>query len=135
MSDPISRQVMIVDDEACIRATVREVLAMEEIAVVEAQDAEECLRFLENGFRGVILMDVMMPDKDGWDAIREIRQAGLLEGNIIVMLTALDSPGKRMDGLQELVIDYITKPFMPLELISSVNKYLGYLADAAEEKG
>jgi DNA-binding response OmpR family regulator len=117
-----------------IRATVSKVLGMEGFTVIEAEGAQECLRLLENGFRGVILMDVMMPGKDGWDLIREMKESELLEGNIIVMLTAVDQPCKRMDGLQELVIDYITKPFVSKELISSVNKCLGYLADAGIEE-
>jgi DNA-binding response OmpR family regulator len=69
-------------------------------------------------------MDLMMPVKNGWDTIREIEKAGLLEGNIICMLTAMDAPDEQMEGLQEFVLDYITKPFEPAELIKTVKKYL-----------
>ena len=122
-------RLMIVDDEECIRTTIKELFNLEGIAVVTARDADECLARLRAGFHGVILMDIMMPGKDGWETIREIRQAGLHAGNIIVMLTALDTPDERMEGLQELVIDYITKPFLPDEIIASVRTYLGYLDD------
>lgn len=119
--------VMVVDDEECIRQTMSALLTAEGISVVTAVGSSDCLRLLKDGFRGVILMDIMMPGKDGWDTIREIQKAGLLEGNIISMLTAMDVPDGRMDGLQEVVIDYITKPFDPAMLVNSVRKYLGYL--------
>ncbi|GAM08840.1 putative transcriptional regulatory protein SilR [Geobacter sp. OR-1] len=76
-------------------------------------------------------MDVMMPGKNGWETIREMKSEGLLAGNIISMLTALDTPDEQMDGLQELVIDYITKPFEPYEFIASIRSYL----DCFEQMG
>lgn len=130
-----SGSVMIVDDEKAIRATVTKALRLEGFEVVEAGSADECLQFLRNGFQGVILMDVMMPVRDGWDLVREIRDSGLHRGILIVMLTALDEPCLRMDGLQELVIDYMIKPFVYQELTSNVSKYLGYLADAGNATG
>lgn len=115
---------MLVDDEECIRETIRELLDSEGIDVITAGGANECLRMLRGGFRGVILMDVMMPVMDGWATIREIEKEGLMGGNIISMLTAMDVPDERMEGLQEYVIDYITKPFDPSGFIATVRKYL-----------
>lgn len=122
-----STRVMVVDDEECILETMRELLSLEGIDVVTVAGSDECLQALRHGFRGVILMDVMMPGRDGWDTIREIEKAELLEGNIISMLTAMDVPDERMEGLQEIVIDYIIKPFDPSELLISVRKYLALL--------
>lgn len=123
----IKPRVMLVDDEACIRETVSELLDSEGIDVVTAVGAGECLQLLRGGFRGVLLMDVMMPGMDGWSTIREIEKAGLLKGNIISMLTAMDVPDGRMEGLQEVVIDYITKPFEPTGFVAAVRKYLDLL--------
>jgi DNA-binding response OmpR family regulator len=123
-------RLMIVDDEECIRTTVRELFSFEGLNVAAAASGEDCLDQLRAGFRGIILMDVMMPGKDGWDTIRSIQHEGLLDGNIILMLTALDAPDERMDGLQELVLDYITKPFSPEEIFATVRTYLRYLDDA-----
>jgi len=120
-------QVMLVDDEECIRETVSELLGSEGIDVVTVADGQGCLQQLQDGFRGVILMDVMMPGMDGWATIREIEKAGLLQGNIISMLTAMDAPDERMEGLQEVVIDYITKPFELSPFIAAVRKYLTLL--------
>lgn len=130
---PKSPRVMVVDDERCIRATIYELLASEGINSLKAAGSDECLRFLREGFQGVILMDVMMPVRNGWDTIREIKKEGLMEGNIISMLTAMDVPDQRMEGLQEFVIDYITKPFEPNELIAAVHRYLALLDGPAGE--
>ncbi|MCX6693189.1 MAG: response regulator [Methanomicrobiales archaeon] len=69
----------------------------------------------------------MMPNMDGWDTIREIVARGYTERVMVVMLTAKDTPDEKMDGLQEFVFDYITKPFYPDELIERVMKYLTYI--------
>jgi len=132
---PFSRRIMVVDDAECIRVTVREVFRHEGVEVVAAAGASECLQHLRDGFRGVILMDIMMPLKDGWDTIREIKAADLLTGNIIVMLTGMDSPDQGMEGLQEIVVDYITKPFAPERLVSTVQKYLNYLEQVDRNQG
>ncbi len=126
--DPHTGQVMVVDDEECIRETIRELLSTEGIETLLAAGSSDCLRYLREGFRGVILMDVMMPGKDGWETIRMIENEGLMNGNLISMLTAMDVPDSRMEGLQEVVVDYITKPFEPAELIASVRRSLALLA-------
>lgn len=122
-----SSRILVVDDEECIRETMHELLASEGFEVLTAAGSDDCLRLLREGFRGVILMDIMMPVRDGWDTIREIQKEGLMTGNIISMLTAIDVPDECMEGLQEIVVDYITKPFEPTELIVAVKKYLAIL--------
>lgn len=119
-------QVMIVDDEEKIRSCVVKLLRHEGLGAVSAAGADECLDLLRGGFRGVILLDVLMPGKDGWDTIREMQEAGVLAGNIICMLTA-NEPDERMEGLQEVVVDYIQKPYDSTELVAAVRRYLGYL--------
>lgn len=119
--------VMIVDDEECIRETLYELLSSEGITALTASGCEECLQHLQQGFHGLILMDVMMPGKNGWQTLKQLDKSGLLRGNIVVMLTALDSPDIQMDGLQEIVIDYITKPFVPSLLVATVRNYLSCL--------
>ncbi len=125
---PDTAQVMIVDDEPFIRDAVAKLLACEGIDAVAAENGDECLDLLRKGFRGIILMDVMMPQRNGWQTIRAMANESLVAGNIISMLTSIDEPDEQMEGLQELVFDYITKPFEPSELISTVRMYLGCLA-------
>ena len=126
-SAPAASRIMVVDDDQLIRAVILDILSSPEFDVVTATGARECLHHLREGFRGVILMDVQMPGVNGWDTIREIQQAGMLEGNIIVMLTAVEPPDERMEGLQEVVIDYIRKPFVSRDIIAAVRKYGSYL--------
>jgi CheY-like chemotaxis protein len=124
-----STSVMIVDDNKMIRESVKILLQSEGVEITAAEGGAECLRCLEEGFRGIILMDIMMPVMDGWDTIREIVARGLYEGNLILMLTGKSEPDHKMEGIQEYVTDYVTKPFAPSELIGTI-RYLAELRKA-----
>jgi len=123
----MNKKIMVVDDNEHVRASVEIVCASVALGVASAASGTECLQKLESGFRGVILMDIMMPELDGWDTIREIVGRGLYEGNLIVMLTGMGEPDAKMDGVQEYVTDYLTKPFGPEQLIDSLQYYLTLL--------
>ena len=123
----MNKKVLIVDDNEHIRAAVDFICQSEELDLYSAAGGEECLHHLEAGFRGVILMDIMMPEMDGWDTIREIVGRGLYAGNLIVMLTGLGEPDEKMEGVQEYVTDYLTKPFGPDQLLDSLRSYLALL--------
>ena len=120
-------KLMLVDDEEMIRESVELFFQSERIKILTAASGEECLDHLHEGFRGVILMDVMMPEMNGWDTIRKIVEGDLYDGNIIVMLTALNAPDNKMDGIQEYVTDYLTKPFNPDELLDVLQYYFSLL--------
>jgi DNA-binding response OmpR family regulator len=121
-------KIMIVDDDESIRMALSELFRSEGYDTVEADGVTMCLNNLENGFKGVILMDIMMPNKDGWDGIRDIIDRDFFKEDILVsMLTAKDVPDEKMLGLQEYVVDYITKPFEPEELLSKVKEYFIFL--------
>ncbi|WP_292490294.1 response regulator [Methanoculleus sp. 10] len=127
MAEVPCRQVMVVDDDVFILEVMEELFEPEGIRVVAAESGDACIAELEKGFRGVILMDVMMPQKDGWETIAEMIDRGLMEGNIVAMLTAKDIPDTELDSLKEHVIDYITKPFEADEIVAIVKGYLDYL--------
>lgn len=115
--------VMLVDDNDYIRESVAMLFDSNGIKVVTVASGDECLGQLRSGFRGIILMDVMMPVMDGWDTIREIVRQEMFAGNIIIMLTAKGEPDMKMDGIQEFIADYITKPFDPKSLLDAVARY------------
>ena len=124
MTDDIQKGIMVVDDDEDILFTVRSIFKRHDVPVIVAKSGPECLEFLDKGFKGVVLMDIMMPGMDGWDTIKEIVDRGYADDLIISMFTAKDVPDTKMEYLKEYVIDYITKPFEPQELIEIVDEYL-----------
>ncbi|KDE54682.1 two-component system response regulator, partial [Methanoculleus sp. MH98A] len=123
MAEESNRRIMVVDDDVFILEVMEELLEPEGIEVVAAESGDECIAQLADGFRGVILMDIMMPRKDGWETIQEMIDRDLMEGNVIAMLTAKDVPDVELECLKEHVIDYITKPFEPDEIVALVKGY------------
>jgi len=123
----MEKEVMIVDDDPSVLKTCQKIISRNNIKVRTAESGQECLKELEKGFKGIILMDIIMPEMDGWDTIEEIVQRGYIKNVIITMLTGKDQPGKKMDHLKEYVLDYIRKPFDAQDLIYLVKKYLSYL--------
>lgn len=113
-------KVMIVDDDDGVRETVSILLEDSPYNITCVESGEECLDLLKKGFRGIILMDIMMPDLDGWDTVTRMKQLGLLEGNIICMFTASMHPGEKGKVLADSIIEYITKPFSEEELLNKL---------------
>lgn len=124
MSEERKKSILVVDDDEDILFTVRSIFKRHDAHIITVQSGPECLEILEKGFTGVVLMDVMMPGMDGWETIREIVDRGYADNLIISMFTAKDVPDPKMEYLKEYVLEYITKPFEPEELVKTVNQYL-----------
>jgi len=124
----MEKQLLIVDDDPAIREVIHDLFEQEGYNVFKAGSGDECLKILEEGFRGVILMDIMMPKKNGWDTIRDIVEMNYEQGLVIAMLTGLGEPTEPVEDLQEYVVDYITKPFKSRELVEIVDEYFLYLS-------
>ncbi len=123
----MDKQVMVVDDDPSVRATIEIVLSTKEYSLCIVESGSKCLDKLREGFRGLILMDIMMPEMDGWDTISAIEKEGLHGGNVICMLTAMHDPGPKLERLTEYVIDYVRKPFTSEDLLETVAEYLEYV--------
>lgn len=108
----MQQRILIVDDEKDFRELMAYILRQEmpDVEVELAADGSECLARLEAGFRGVILMDVLMPGWDGWETIRQMVSRGLHEKNLVFMLTAFPPDENAARGSEAVVIDYIMKP-------------------------
>jgi len=119
--------LMVVDDDDDILFTVYSLFKKRQFPVLLAHSGQECLNLLEKGFKGVILMDIMMPGMDGWETVEQIVNHGYEKNLIISMFTAKDIPDTPLDHLKEYVLDYITKPFEPKDLIILVDDYLELL--------
>ena len=112
---------MLVDDDPRLLTALRRALSLKGFAVETAKDAGEALRFIEQRWGDVIVLDVMMPVVDGIALCRLIRDR---VQSPILMLTALDSVPDRVAGLEAGADDYLTKPFATEELIARIQALL-----------
>jgi len=121
----MEKKLMVVDDDPDILITIRNIFEKEGYEVFTVDSGRDCLKELEQGFKGVILMDIMMPFMDGWDTIRAIIKQGHAKNVTISIVTAKGTHStKRMNGLEGYVHDYIVKPFNVHELVSNINKLI-----------
>jgi len=109
-------RVLVIDDEAPIRLLCRVNLEAEGMEVLEASDGPTGLEKARNDEPDVILLDVMMPGLDGWQVAEELLDSERTNGIPIVFLTARAEVRDRARGLDLGGIDYVTKPFNPVEL-------------------
>jgi CheY-like chemotaxis protein len=123
----MARKILVVDDDSSVLYTVKKVLENSGLSVDTVTSGDDCIKKLEEGFKGLILMDIVMPDKDGWDTIGEIIEKNLFKDIIICMLTGQDMPGEKMNPLKEYVLDYIRKPFDYTKFVEIIEEYLSYL--------
>ncbi len=119
----MQQKVMIVDDDPDILITIRELLEPEGYEVFTVQNGKDCIDELEHGFKGVILLDIMMPHMDGWTTLRQIINKGFHKENIISMISAKDECDWRFDDLKQYIQNYITKPFDAQSLVMLVRGY------------
>lgn len=114
-------RILIVDDDPHIRELVKVVLRQEGYETAEAEDGREALRLLERMKVGLAVIDVMMPQMDGWELCRELRQDSDLP---ILMLTAKGTTPDKVKGFRLGADDYLVKPFDPAELAVRVHALL-----------
>lgn len=124
----MKEKIMIVDDEPDVVDSLKTVLKAHEYEVIIATNGIECLERLKRGFKGVILLDLMMPVMDGWDTLRQIIEQGYMKDVAIEIISALGTrENKRMGTLEPYIYDYLTKPLDMKDLIESVKKCNAYL--------
>lgn len=113
--------ILVVDDDPSLRQVITAVLQEEGFDVISAVDGAECLRLAYDRHPGLILLDIMMPNKDGREVLRRLRE---LSNVPIIMLTALSMEKEKVDRLMEGADDYITKPFNNAELVARIHAIL-----------
>jgi DNA-binding response OmpR family regulator len=114
-------RILVVDDDPDVRGLVRELLERAGARVTDAADGREALRLLYDVRPDVIVLDVMMPDLDGWQTLERIRDLAEVP---VLMLTARDTELEKVRGLQAGADDYVTKPFGRQELLARVEVLL-----------
>lgn len=116
MSEEIS--VLIIDDEAAVRKAVSAVLKKEQITTACAASASEALSILEKQSYDLILLDIMMPDEDGFSLLQELRNRQIFTP--VILLSGKDEDTSQVKGLGLGADDYITKPFSKTVLVSKI---------------
>lgn len=123
--------VLVVDDEPRMTKFVRMNLELEGYRVAEAANGLEALDKVKNDLPDLVILDVNMPELDGFETLRLIRQTTTVP---IIMLTVKADEDDRIHGLELGADDYVTKPFSPRELASRVKAVLRRTAMAAPEE-
>ena len=116
----MSKRVLVVEDEADIRRLVSIKLKGAGYDVSTANDGEEGLAAAVRDKPDLVVSDVMMPKKDGFTMVREIREALGPEAPAVIMLTARGQDTDVATGLDSGADDYIVKPFAPRELVARI---------------
>lgn len=113
--------ILIADDEKLIRNVLKEYLLVENYHIFEANDGKEVLDIIRNNCIDLILLDIMMPNMDGFSALKEIKK----ENNIpVIVLSARKEEYDKLLGFDLGIDDYITKPFSPKEVMARIKAVL-----------
>ena len=124
-------KILVVDDESRIRSIIKKYAEFEGHTVVEAGDGMEAVYFCRNNTFDLVIMDIMMPELDGFSACREIRK---ISGVPIIMLSARGEEYDKINGFELGIDDYVVKPFSPKELMLRVEAIMKRVKNSAENQ-
>ena len=111
-------KILVVDDDKEIVKAIEIYLGKENYKIIKAYDGEQALEKIKENEIQLVILDIMMPKKDGIETLEEIRK----DKNIpVIMLSAKSEDIDKINGLNIGADDYVTKPFNPIELIARVN--------------
>lgn len=130
-------RILVIDDEAIVRLTVESLLADRNVELLFASNGREGLELARQSLPDAILLDIMMPDMDGYEVCRQVRAIPELAEVPIIIITALDSRASRLAGLDAGADDFLTKPFDTTEIqirvqnILRLNRYRSLMTERA----
>ena len=122
----IMYNILVVDDDKEIVNAIEIYLSQEGYHIIKAYDGEEALEKLKENEIHLIILDIMMPNKDGIETLQEIRKDKTIP---VIMLSAKSEDYDKISGLNTGADDYVTKPFNPLELIARVKSNIRRYVD------
>jgi two-component system alkaline phosphatase synthesis response regulator PhoP len=120
----VIQRILVVDDDQEIVRLVRAYLEKEQFLVFTAYNGESALHMIRREHPHLVVLDLMLPDRDGWDLTRLIRNDAALNKIPIIMLTARVEDSDKIVGLEMGADDYVTKPFNPREVVARVRSVL-----------
>jgi DNA-binding response OmpR family regulator len=115
------RRILVVDDEERMVRFIRLNLEHDGFRVIEAFNGTQAINKVRSSLPDLVLLDIMMPDIDGFEVLKIIREVSTIP---VIMLTAKGEEDDRIRGLELGADDYITKPFSPRELVSRIKAVL-----------
>ena len=113
--------ILVIEDDAEIRDLVRVIMERQGMRVIEARDGREGLRSFYESRPDLVVLDIALPEVDGWQALARIRE---LSETPVMLLTAADQELEKVRGLRNGADDYVTKPFGRLELQARIEALL-----------
>ena len=118
----LDREILVVDDEKDLRTMIRSIFESAGYTqITTAASGQEALAVMAKKIPGIIILDVMMPDMDGFELLQEIRAVSKVP---VLMLTAKGEAEDRFSGFELGADDYLVKPFLPKELLLRVRAIL-----------
>ncbi|HYR79500.1 MAG TPA: response regulator [Candidatus Dormibacteraeota bacterium] len=117
-------QIMVVDDDQDTVAILTRHLQREGFVPIEANSGAQCLKLVQENEVDVILLDLMMPDMDGFQVVRELRANPMTAEIPVIMITARDDLDARAEGMRLGVSDFLAKPVFRRQLASRVRAQL-----------
>lgn len=116
-----TKKILIVEDESRMRRLISDYLKREGYSIIEAEDGKKAMEIFNADEIDLIVLDIMMPEYDGWTVCREIRKTSKTP---IIMLTARSEESDELFGFELGADEYITKPFSPKVLVARVKALL-----------
>ena len=114
-------KVLVVDDEVTLRVLMEQILASEGYEVVTAVDGQEGLLAFLECHPSLVILDLMMPNMNGWQLLERIRE---ISDTPVIILSALGHSSEKVTGLKRGAADYVAKPFRPGEFVARVEATL-----------
>jgi DNA-binding response OmpR family regulator len=120
----MTQSILVADDEPSILLSLQFLLQKAGYEVRLARTGEEVIQSVERSTPDLLLLDAMMPERDGYDVCQTIRADPRWTGLPIIMLTAKSRDVERQKGMALGATDYVTKPFSTRDLVATVRKHL-----------
>ena len=126
-------KILVVDDETRIRSIIKKYAEFEGHTIIEARDGMEAVYLCRKEEFDIVIMDIMMPELDGFSACREIRKISQIP---IIMLSARGEEYDKINGFELGIDDYVVKPFSPKELMLRIEAVMKRTkrVDSTEER-
>ncbi|SIQ44514.1 response regulator transcription factor [Halanaerobium kushneri] len=126
------KKVLIIDDDPHIREILEDYIKFEGFSVIAAEDTEKGYRILKKQSVDILILDIMLPDENGWEFCQRIRPEFDLP---IIFLSAKDEAADKITGLELGADDYISKPFSPREVVARIKAVLRRYQKNTEKPG